>query len=704
MDAELRTLLDHSQFHQGAVREVAQLLPAADDALAALIDEAIAAGDQLGYLLILTAALEAGRRVDARHLAKSVALAADVRRLGNFAWHMEGDVAGALVEAVQRGGIGWELHAGALFIAAAWCAEKRGGELPADFAAHVRNLARQKTLNKTALPYLVATAAQFKDEAFATVLLQHYPHVLVQQMAPVTAKFTGSTIRVFAEAPLDLVPATPPKVLARGRPMQRAVEKVGRNELCPCGSGLKYKRCCADKDQERLHLSSEVAGHTHAELRAEPETGLTRSRLDSMPPFELALIDPRKVPEVLRRAYVMRLVGCQLLERATEYFEVQDWNEERKEEWDFTIFFIMRVQRQDLAERIVAARARHQPNPEEFGQRVEDDIRLGIQLLIARDDPAAELRILHETALKIFGATDPEQLIGFGYGVLCSRHSALGILLCRSLIPLMPAKKASFLLEEILVARDRLNLPPDDPFSDVLEKRLSDETSDEGADAAALRAARKRLEAKAAEVRQLHEEIERQRRALERQEKRREATPAAPQPASDESERRDLRQKLTYLKGRLHERSAERANLRRDLEKAQGDLEKLRRGQAPSVSADDATAGDDEAAHYLPEQPAGNQPLRLIEFPHRFRETLDDLPRQAARSALAMIGRLAGGEPAAFAGVVQLRACAGILRQRIGSEHRLLFRLLPDRVQVIDLINRRDLDRRIKTLRAAGGT
>jgi uncharacterized protein len=27
-------------------------------------------------------------------------------------------------------------------------------------------------------------------------------------------------------------PATPPKT------------KVGRNELCPCGSGLKFKKCC----------------------------------------------------------------------------------------------------------------------------------------------------------------------------------------------------------------------------------------------------------------------------------------------------------------------------------------------------------------------------------------------------------------------------------------------------------------------------
>jgi uncharacterized protein len=29
-------------------------------------------------------------------------------------------------------------------------------------------------------------------------------------------------------------------------PRQRSVVKIGRNELCPCGSGKKYKRCCGD--------------------------------------------------------------------------------------------------------------------------------------------------------------------------------------------------------------------------------------------------------------------------------------------------------------------------------------------------------------------------------------------------------------------------------------------------------------------------
>lgn len=38
-------------------------------------------------------------------------------------------------------------------------------------------------------------------------------------------------------------------VLARGaRPLADAAPRPGRNSLCPCGSGKKYKRCCADRD------------------------------------------------------------------------------------------------------------------------------------------------------------------------------------------------------------------------------------------------------------------------------------------------------------------------------------------------------------------------------------------------------------------------------------------------------------------------
>lgn len=32
-----------------------------------------------------------------------------------------------------------------------------------------------------------------------------------------------------------------------GEPFQRDTEPTGRNDLCPCGSGKKFKRCCLPK-------------------------------------------------------------------------------------------------------------------------------------------------------------------------------------------------------------------------------------------------------------------------------------------------------------------------------------------------------------------------------------------------------------------------------------------------------------------------
>ena len=33
---------------------------------------------------------------------------------------------------------------------------------------------------------------------------------------------------------------------AKKKPATRSDKKVGRNALCPCGSGKKYKKCCGD--------------------------------------------------------------------------------------------------------------------------------------------------------------------------------------------------------------------------------------------------------------------------------------------------------------------------------------------------------------------------------------------------------------------------------------------------------------------------
>src|SRR5204862_5249522 len=117
-----------------------------------------------------------------------------------------------------------------------------------------------------------------------------------------------------------------------------------------------------------------------------------------------------------------------------------------------------------------------------------------------------------------------------------------------------------------------------------------------------------------------------------------------------------------------------------------------------SENAPDADA-EREDELLLAQEAEANHPLRLIEFPRNFLERLHQFPHHVARGAMVVLGRLAGGDPAAFSGAKRLKSAPDVMRQRVGIDFRLLFSLLSDRIQVIDLIPRQDLERRIKTLK-----
>ena len=51
---------------------------------------------------------------------------------------------------------------------------------------------------------------------------------------------TNFTFRIPSLECLDFVKQKPALIQSG----TQALRKVGRNELCPCGSGKKYKRCC----------------------------------------------------------------------------------------------------------------------------------------------------------------------------------------------------------------------------------------------------------------------------------------------------------------------------------------------------------------------------------------------------------------------------------------------------------------------------
>jgi len=391
-----------------------------------------------------------------------------------------------------------------------------------------------------------------------------------------------------------------------------------------------------------------------------------------------------QIPAALLDTYFLRLCVFHLHERAAEALEKIGWSEEMLGNWEKVMFFAARAGRKDTIQRIIAIRER----PEDPDADVA--IPLSAAFLLDADNPAKILKLIDESAKDVLASENLDHLRQLVGELLFSRHRALGILVARGAIPILPSDKASLVLDEILEARDTLNLPPDDPFGDIVDKRYAEHEADD----AKLRAARQTLEAKAQEVRELKEKMDRQEQEIARQEQQRAAAADA---APEEIRLKAMRQKLAELKTALNDRHHERNNLRRELQKAHTDLDTLRQNAAPAAA--DEAEPDHEEELLLPQDAVEVHPVRLIEFPKGFQAALAAFPRHVARAAMIMIGRLAAGEPAAYVGALRLKQVTDVMRQRIGSDYRLFFRLHPDRLQVIDLINRKDFHQRLKTLK-----
>ncbi len=74
--------------------------------------------------------------------------------------------------------------------------------------------------------------------------------------------------------------------------------KIGRNDLCPCGSGKKYKRCCLAQD--------EVAARAAATAMAQHYPDLCQDcgdRLDDATNVVFALIDAGQFDQAERAAH-----------------------------------------------------------------------------------------------------------------------------------------------------------------------------------------------------------------------------------------------------------------------------------------------------------------------------------------------------------------------------------------------------------------
>ena len=660
-----------------------------------LLEECIDGYFARAFTTAALAALHAGVAVDARHLVEGARLLPDPGFIAKLSRYMAGDVVGGLVGSVADGRLSWQREVVALFLAAHWSRERGSDRHRKEIARRTRMLARAaRGLELEA--FLAATASLLGDDELSGLIARLPAGTLL----PAAGRWTQPFLEL-ARAPI-LDGLSDDDDAAPSSTRRRAVPRVGRNEPCPCGSGKKYKRCCAMRDEERLRDSSDIAGVTRAELRLHLEDHLTLERVRSLKAHELARLDPKRIDLQLHGIVLNRLIAFEEWGALRDFFEAAGVGGFEDHVWD-AASAALRAGKPDTARSLV----KMAPLP------TEECVGFSERMLSAGIEHSPALDILEAEARRSIDGS----AVDLACDLLCGPWAGLGILVARGVAPLAQPWDRDTLLEEIGLARDRLDLPALDPtegmediwgWSQESELYVDAPLVSERAHAAEAAPPRdegieRMLADKEAALARLRQELSELHRKLdERPEKVSESQGGAlapvEAPLAEDPRVARLKERVSTLRNELSQRHAERNQLRRQLERTRKHVDALEaeRANAERPPAEDDVSDYDSEAE--PDDANVALSFRIPVFSRRFRSSSEALSDPIRRRAVILTSRIAAGDENAFRGTRRLRRDRDLYRQRVGREHRLIFRMHAQELEAVDLVPRKDLERTIREL------
>ena len=679
-----------SRLSRAAIEALAAEIPSDQRQLDGLLQECVDGYFARAFTTTALAALHRGIPVDARHLVAGARLLEHPGFIGKLSANAAGDVVGSLLGAVVDGRLSWQKEAVSLFLAAYWSRERGPDAHRHEIVRRTRMCARVGRGLEVEV-FLAAATDILGDDELSRLIARLPAGALIRAAREWTEPFLE-----LARGPIldDLADDDAEPSLTR----RRAVERIGRNEPCHCGSGRKYKRCCAEKDQERLRDSSDISGVTRAELRLHLEDHLTPARIISLRAHELARLDPRRVDPTLHPIILNRLNAFEELDALRDFFEAVGADHTSGHLWD-AVDTALRAGKREAAK----AFAEMAPLPEDW-------LGLAPGLLMSGTESFPGLDLLESEAR--------ERIDQSGVDIACdllrSPWPCVGILVARGVAPLAEPWDRQILLEELGLARDRLALPALDP-TEEMEDLWGPSQDPEPLEAVPFQAepareepaepplddeARRLLEDKEAELSRIRQELTDLRHGLAER-SRRESEPSAdaspvaePAPVADPRVAA-LKARMARLRSELTQRHAERNQLRRQLELAQRRVDAL---EAERGAAERPPAEPGDGPEAEPLDPDVVLSFRVPVFSRRFRSSSEAVPDPVRRRAVIVASRIAAGDASAFRGSRRLERDRELYRQRVGREHRLLFRLGADQLEAIDLVPRKDLERTIREL------
>jgi hypothetical protein len=553
---------------------------------------------------------------------------------------------------------------------AAW----RAGADRARLIPHLRKLsARALTAEGYALLATVAASYDDPNVVAATKPIAAFAKEYAKNVATDDKAMTASLDAVLAELPAEVEQSSAAGFTVRG------AKQPGRNDPCSCGSGLKYKKCCADKPQA---APSPIPGLSWDDFLGAAADRMTAEHVEELGLKDLVRVDLARVTDRVLRAIQMRLLGAHEWQHAERIVT----EAERREAVLLDDIRDLHVHSLLDAGRLAEARPHIAKLPPESAKQYT------VELAIA-DGPAEGYRALVAAALEVVGSTDKIPSIDLAYSLLRA-EPALGILAARACVGTLHVDDPEMMLDIVEEARDQLNLPPDDPSWAVLEELREDEDGKAGK---AKPATDDTLKSALGESSARIDHLERSLAAM-----RGELDAARTRPAAELMRAPDastgLEGKVRELEALIREGNAERRELRKQLEtresaevEPRGDERRARR-----VTLDEP---DDDGDALVP----GNRELTIPRFERRFVDALGDVPAPVASEAMRTVGTLAAGDGFAWRGVKQAKDMSRqVLMARVGIHHRMMFRVEDGALEVLDLITREQLLTTLKRLRAKG--
>src|SRR3989442_11486972 len=272
MDSELREYIQKSALDKQLIRHVQSLLPADDAELDLWLADSLPRQAYDEFVSVICAALMEGRHVDPRHLAQGGLILAASGILPEVVMRMrQGNVPEYLLQSVDVN-IPRRHKALILAVLAVWCRLHRNSIFPPRLLEFAREMARASDEDHSIPDWLAGVSFITGDQGLAALIRKSNPYLAPEaewkKARAAVSTFEKRLAGIPGKSVLDVFGEHGERILAYGSTMRRSVSRIGRKEPCPCGSGKKYKRCCFDKDQERLRQSTSFAGGAHEELDA----------------------------------------------------------------------------------------------------------------------------------------------------------------------------------------------------------------------------------------------------------------------------------------------------------------------------------------------------------------------------------------------------------------------------------------------------